>query len=54
MFERSVSTLEIYATKYLRMEQIKYFKASLLQILLGPFLYTSSHIYLYFKAEMAF
>ena len=33
-----------YETKYSRMDQVKFFKGCLLQILLGPFLNTLSHI----------
>ena len=33
-----------YGIKYSRMDQVKFFKDCLPQILLGPFLNTSSHI----------
>ena len=42
-----------YETKYSRMDQVKFFKGSLPQILLGPFLTTLSHIssYRWFPVE---
>ena len=36
----------IYGTRFSRMDQVKFFKGCLAQILLGPFLNTMSHIQL--------
>ena len=39
-----IETRRLFETKYSRMDQVKFFKVCLPQILLGPFLNTLTHI----------
>ena len=43
-FATSSVVIVLYGTKYSRVEQVKFFKSCLPQILLGPLLNTLSHI----------